>query len=161
MTHKKTLKYEVYNYSHSNGMLHMSEYKINGSAQLGPSLSSLLPPLPGQPPYPHASQGLGNSVGTKGPLSRCTHSVSRYWDDWDIRDGDCDRRDADRGSPYHGEWGSGGCLALINPKSIIHVQLKDQMSVGMPCTSEQAGGERSPRWPRWKMQRKTSTAIPH
>lgn len=31
----------------------MSEYKINGLGQLGPSLSSPLPPLPGQLSYPH------------------------------------------------------------------------------------------------------------
>lgn len=33
MTHKNTLKYEVYNFSYSNCMLDMSEYKTNGQDQ--------------------------------------------------------------------------------------------------------------------------------
>lgn len=124
-------------------------------ARLGPSLSSPLPLSPGQLSYPYASWGLGKGVGTVGPLSRCIHSVSHYWDDWDVKDGDRESRDAAKGSLSLGWWGGG--LALINPKSIFCVQLTGQMSVAMPCTSDQDGEERNSRWPRWKMQRKTST----
>lgn len=55
--------------------------------------------------------------------------------------------------------GGGSHSGTYEPKSIIHVQLKGQLSVGVPGTSEQVGEERSPRWPRWEMQTKMPSEI--
>lgn len=51
-------------------MLDMSEYEINGSARLGPTLSGPLPLLPGQLSYPFAFQVPGRGVGTEGLPNR-------------------------------------------------------------------------------------------
>lgn len=154
MTHKKTLKYEVYNYSHSNCMLDMSEYKINGSPgwdppYLVPCPCRLVSSLTHMPP-----EAWGKGVGTVGPLSRCIPSVSHYWDDWDVKDGDRESRCCQRESIPR--WWGGG-LALINPK--IHLLC----SIHRPHECCYALYQ----WPRWrreklkmtqmKMQRKTST----
>lgn len=149
MTHKKTLKYEVRNYSHSNWILGMSEYKINGLTQWGgPSsvqslgLSAWSVLLPMCHLSPRKGQRCRGALGiwVDAPV------VPPLWSDaWDAEEGDHDEGDAARRAPSLRE---GNELCIYQPKAISHPQLMEQRNINMSRATEQVREERCPRHPR-------------